>query len=157
MLESIFSFMTETFSTYTVDEDSLPSELDSLSDQEKYDRLVAAVQSKGIFQATLEMTVDDFIDALEALDEHMNGDRFLPIGAMNNSPFNILEKNGDCPYFGYFDPADVQRLVNGIENLSDDALDTIESFETHSEAFQMIRSAAHKALADGLAVAIIHG
>ncbi len=59
--------MTETFSLYVVDEEALPTELDTLSDQDKYDVLVGAIESDGSLNGSIEMSVDDFIDALEAI------------------------------------------------------------------------------------------
>ncbi len=147
--------MTETFSFYILDEDVLPNGLDSLSDQEKYDSLVSSVESSGILHTSVEMVLDDFVDALETLDDQID-ERFLTVCAMNNSPFDILGKNGDCPYFGYFSPAEVQRVFNAIENLPDDAVDTIESFETHSEVFQALKTAITEAFKTGYAIAIVH-
>jgi hypothetical protein len=148
--------MTETFSLYVVDEEALPTELDTLSDQEKYDVLVAAIESDGSLNASIEMSVDDFVDALEAIDGYIEGDRFLPVNAMNNSPYDVLGKNSDCPYFGYFGPGDAQRVFNALSDIPEDTIDLIESFESHSEVFYALRDAAMDAVDAGYALAIVH-
>lgn len=148
--------MTETFSLYVVDEEALPTDLDTLSDQEKYDVLVGAVESEGNLNGSVEMSVDDFIDALEAIDGYIDGDRFLPINAMNNSPYDVLGKNSDCPYFGYFGPGDVQRVFNSLNDTSEETMDLIESFEVHAEVFYALKEATMNAVESGYAVAIVH-
>ena len=154
---AVRSFMTESFLLYVVDEDALPSELDALSDEEKYDVLVAAVESDGMLHSSIEMTVDDFVDAVETLDKHFGGEQFLPICAMNNSPYDVLGRNSECPFFGYFSPGDVQRTFSALDSLDEEILDTIESCETHSEVFHALHSATMEAVETGSAVAIVHG
>jgi hypothetical protein len=149
--------MTDSFLLYVVDEDALPGELDALPDEEKYDVLVAAVESDGILHTSIEMTLDDFVDAVESLDEHFGREQFLPICAMNNSPFDVLGRNSECPFFGYFSPGDVQRTFNALDGLVEDVVDIIESVETHSEVFHALHSATMEAVETGSAVAIVHG
>ncbi len=149
--------MTESFLLYIVDEDALPTELDTLSDEEKYNVLVGAVESEGILHTSVEMTLDDFVDAVETLDEHFGKEQFLSICAMNNSPFDVLGRNSECPFFGYFSPGDVQRTFNILDGILEDDVDIIESCETHSEVFQALRSVTMEAVETGSAVAVIHG
>lgn len=149
--------MTDSFLLYVVDEDSLPSNLEMLSDEEKYNVLVAAVESDGVLHTAVEMTLDDFVDAVESLDKHIGGDQFLQVCAMNNSPFDVLGKNGECPFFGYFSPGDVQRTFNSLDGLDEDTVDIIESCETHAEVFHAVHMATMEAVETGSAVAIVHG
>jgi hypothetical protein len=148
--------MSETFSLYVVDEELLPTELTGSTDEEMYDQLVTAVESNGKLESSIEMTEDDFIDALEALDKLVEGNRLLPNNAMNHSPHELLGTNSDCPYFGYFSPAQVQELLFLFESLSDEQIDIIESVETHSEVFEAFRLAVEIALDQEHALAVLH-
>ena len=148
--------MSESFSIYIVDEEELPEEIDAVSDDEIYEQLVSAIETHGKLHQVIEMTEDDFIDALDALDTLMDGNRLLPNCAMNNSPHEILGKNSDCPYLGYFSPSQVQELLYLFESLSEDSLDTVESVETHSEVHEAFLSAVSTALDADYAIAVIH-
>lgn len=148
--------MSESFSFYIVDEEMLPSEFASNDDQSLYEELVSAVESSGEFQNMLEMTEDDFVDALESIDKIIGGDRMLPICAMNNSPHEILGKSADCPYLGYFSPGQVQNLLLLFEGLDESAIDTIESVESHSEVYSALLSAIEVAQSMGYSLAILH-
>jgi hypothetical protein len=148
--------MSETFSIYIVDEAVLPMELIGLTDEEIYQQLVSAVELNGELQTMVEMTEDDFIDALESIDTIMEGNRLLPNCAMNNSPHEILDKNSQAPFLGYFSPAQAQNLFFLFESLSEDSTDTIESVETHSEVFEVFRNAAEAATGMEYAIAVMH-
>jgi len=148
--------MSETFTLYVVDEDLLPTELVGNDDEEMYEQLVSAVGENGTLETTVEMTEDDFVDALESIDKLIDGNRLLPNNAMNHSPHELLGNNSDCPYFGYFSPAQVQELLFLFESLSDEQIDIIESVETHSQVFSAFRSAAESALDFEHALAIVH-
>lgn len=149
--------MSESFSIYLIAEDELPTEVLGLSDQEVYDQIIAAIEKVGKLHQVVEMTEDDFVNALESIDTLLDGNRLLPICAMNNSPHEILGSNGECPFFGYFSPAQVQQLYYLFDSLSEDAQDTIESVETHGEVFEAFRGAVTEALDEELALAIVHG
>jgi hypothetical protein len=148
--------MSETFSIYLVDEELLPMELSGLSDEEIYAELVAAIEENGELQTMVEMTQDDFIDALESIDQIIEGNRLLPNCAMNNSPHGILDKSSEGPYFGYFSPSQVQELYFMIDSLSDETIDKIESVETHSEVFSEFSMAANEAVKMDYAIAVLH-
>ncbi|HEY9716033.1 MAG TPA: hypothetical protein V6C69_01085 [Trichormus sp.] len=148
--------MSETFSLYVVDEELLPTELIGDTDEEMYEQLVTAVESNGIVESIIEMTEDDFVDALESIDKLVEGNRLLPNNAMNHSPHELLGTNSDCPYFGYFSPAQVQELLFLFESLSDEQIDIIESVETHSQVFEAFRMAVEIALDHEHALAILH-
>lgn len=141
---------------YIVDEEELPTELTGTTDEEMYDELVAAVEGSGRLESIIEMTEDDFVDALESIDKLVDGNRLLPNNAMNHSPHELLGSNSDCPYFGYFSSAQVQELLFLFESLSDEQIDIIESVETHSEVFEAFRLAVEIALDEEKAVAILH-
>jgi hypothetical protein len=148
--------MSEVFTFYVVDEDALPDDLSTLSDDEKYNVLIAAIESEGMLQSTIEMTLDDLIDGLEALDDIIEGDRLLPNYFMNNSPNNVLDKSADCPYLGFFSAGDAQKIYNLLQCISEDTMDTVESSETHSEVFHSIFAATEAAFDATCALAIIH-
>ena len=148
--------MSESFSLYIVDEEELPEDLDGLSDDEIYERLTKAIEQNGKLHQVIEMTEDDFIDALESLDNLIEGGRLLPNCAMNNSPHEILDKNSDCPFFGYFSPSQVQELFYLFESMTEESLDTVESVETHSEVHEAFLSAASAALDSDYAIAVLH-
>lgn len=149
--------MSESFSIYIVDEALLPTENIGLSDEEIYQSLLSAIETNGKLHQVVEMTEDDFVDALESIDSVVEGNRMLPICAMNNSPFEILDKNAETPFFGYFSPGQVQELFYLFEALSDDSIDTLESVETHSEVLDAFRTAASDALDYDFALAVLHG
>jgi len=148
--------MTEVFSMYVIDEENLPSEFAEETDQEIYDKLVKTIEDHGTLIGSVEMTADDFIDACESIDSHIGGIRFLPNCAFNNSPFSILGENGDCPYMGYFNPAQTQELFALFEALPPETRDIVDSVYSHGEVFEAFFSAAESALDDNLAVAVIH-
>jgi hypothetical protein len=139
-----------------MDEAVLPMDLIGLSDEEIYQELVSAIETNGELQTMVEMTEDDFVDALESIDKLAKGDRLLPICAMNNSPHEVLDKNAETPFIGYFSPAQVQRLLFSFESLSEDDTDIIDSVETHSEVFEAFRDAAESASGMEYAIAVLH-
>ncbi|HEY9712527.1 MAG TPA: hypothetical protein V6C72_03595 [Chroococcales cyanobacterium] len=147
--------MTECFSIYSIDEEELPTDL-SGSDEEIYNALVEAIEKQGNLLSTVEMTEDDFIDALDSIDEHIGGTRLLQNCAFNNSPFDILGRNGDCPYFGYFNPAQTQEVFALLEGLTADVRDTIDSVYTHAEVFEAFFASSEEAVEINGALAIIH-
>lgn len=149
--------MSESFSLYLIDETLLPAENLGMSDQEIYDALVAAVETNGKLHQVVEMTEDDFVDSLESIDSAVEGNRMLPICAMNNSPFEMLDKNSDTPFFGFFSPAQVQTMFYLFEALPEDALDTLESVETHAEVLEAFRTASSDAIDYDYALAVVHG
>jgi len=146
----------EVFSFYVVDDQALPDDLGNLSDQEKYDVVVSAIESEGMFHASLEMSEDDFVDSLEAIDERIHTDRLLPICAMNNSPHNVLGKDSDCPYLGFFDVGDVQRLYNLLAALDEQSFVAIDSSEAHSEVFHLLLGATQAAVDAACSLAVLH-
>jgi hypothetical protein len=146
----------EVFSFYVVDDEALPDNLGSLSDQEKFDVIVAAIESEGMLHASIEMSEDDFVDALEAIDERIEADRLLPICAMNNSPHNILGKDSDCPYLGFFDVGDVERVYNLLDTLDEQSVEAIESSEAHGEVFHVLLGATQAAVDAACSLAVIH-
>ena len=148
--------MSETFSIYIVDETLLPTELIGLSDEEIFKELVSAIENGGELQTVIEMTEDDFVDALESIDAIVEGNRLLPNCAMNNSPHEILDKLAQTPYLGFFSPAQAQELLFLFESLSEESTDIIESVETHSEAFEAFRNAADSAVSMEYAIAVLH-
>jgi hypothetical protein len=148
--------MSETFSIYIVDESVLPMDLIGMSDEEIYHELITAVETNGELQTMVEMTEDDFVDALESIDKITKGDRLLPNCAMNNSPHEVLDKNSETPFIGYFSPAQAQRLLFSFDSLSEDSTDTIDSVETHSEVFEAFREAAETASGMEYAIAVLH-
>ena len=149
--------MSESFSIYVIADDELPTDVLGLSDQEIYDQMIKAIESVGKLSTVVEMTGDDFVDALESVDKLLEGNRLLPICAMNNSPHEVLGANGECPYFGYFSLAQVQQLYYLFEAMNEDAQDTIESVETHGEVFESFREAVEEAVESEQAIAIVHG
>jgi hypothetical protein len=148
--------MSQTFSLYIINEDLLPVEYTGNSDEETFEQLIVAVETNGKLHQVVEMTEDDFIDALESIDTIVEGNRLLPNCAMNNSPHEVLDKMNECPYFGYFTPAQAQELYYFFEGLSEDSVDTIESVETHSEVFEAFRTAVAEAGSSEAAVAVLH-
>jgi hypothetical protein len=146
----------EVFSFYVVDDEALPDDLGTLSDHEKYDVLVAAIESEGMLHASIEMNVDDFVDSLEAIDERIDTDRLLPVCAMNNSPHNILGKDSDCPYLGFFDVGSVERVYNLLDSLDEQSVEAIESSEAHSEVFHILLGATQAAVDAACSLAVIH-
>lgn len=148
--------MTEVFSLYVIDEEKLPSEFAGQADQEIYDSLIAAIEADGVMSGSIEMTADDFIDALESIDGHIGGMRFLPNCAFNNSPFSLLGDNGECPFMGYFTPAQVQEMFALFEALPPDTRDTIDSVYSHGEVFEALFTASEDAMQDSFAVAVLH-
>ena len=148
--------MTETFSLYVIDEEKLPGEFTGQTDQEVYDQLVRAIEADGVLCGSIELTADDFIDALESIDGHIGGSRFLPNNAFNNSPYSVLGSNGDCPFMGYFSPAQVQEMFALFESLPPDTRDTIDSVYSHGEVFEALFTASEDAMQDSYAVAVVH-
>lgn len=148
--------MTAVFSLYVIDEEQLPSDDMGQSDQEIFDALVSAIETKGVLSGAIEMTEDDFVNALETIDSHIGGNRFLPNNAFNNSPYSILGSNGDCPFMGYFSPAQVQEMFALFESLAPEKRDSIDSVYTHGEVFEALFTAAEDAMQDSFAVAVIH-
>lgn len=148
--------MSDVFTFYLVDEDALPEELPTLSDDEKYNVLVTTIESEGVLQYTIEMTVDDFVDGLEAIDELVDGDRFLPNNVMNNSPNNIIDKSADCPYLGFFSAGDAHRAFTMLQALSEESMDIIESSDVHSEVFHTLFGATQAAVDASCALAVVH-
>ena len=148
--------MSEVFTFYVVDEDALPDDLSTLSDEEKYSVLVEAIESEGMLQSTIEMTLDDLIDGLEALDEIIDGDRFLPTCVMNSSPHNTIDRSADTPYMGFFSSGDAQKVYNLLQGFSEETMDTVESSETHAEVYHTLFAATEAAVDASCALAVIH-
>ena len=148
--------MSEVFTFYVVDEDALPDDLSTLSDEEKYNVLIASIESEGMLQSTIEMSLDDLIDGLEALDDIIEGDRMLPNYFMNNSPNNVIDKSSDGPYLGFFSAGDAQKVYNLLQCISEDTMDTVESSETHSEVYHSVFAATEAAVDATCALAVIH-
>ena len=148
--------MSDVFTFYVVDEDALPDELGTLSDDEKYNVLVTAVESEGVLQYTIEMSVDDFVDGLEAIDELIEGERFIPNNVMNNSPNNVIDKSADTPYLGFFSAGDAHRAFTMLETLTEESMDVIESSDIHSEVFHTLFGAFQSAVDASCALAIVH-
>jgi hypothetical protein len=148
--------MSDVFTFYVVDEEALPEDLSTLSDEEKYNVLVTSIESEGVLQSSIEMTVDDFIDGLEALDEIIDGDRFLPTCVMNSSPNNTLDRSADCPYLGFFSTGDAQKAYSLLQGISEETMDTVESSETHSEVFHTLFAATQAAVDASCALAVVH-
>ena len=118
--------------------------------------VVAAIESEGMLQSTIEMTVDDLIDGLEALDEIIDGERFLPNSVMNSAPNNVLDKSADCPYLGFFSAGDAQRAFNLLASLSEEIMDRVESSQTHSEVYHTLLGATQAAVDASCALAVVH-
>ena len=118
--------------------------------------LVAAIESEGMLSVTIEMTVDDFIDGLDAIDQIIEGDSFLPTCVMNNSPNMVLDKSADCPYMGFFSTGDAQKAYNLLQGVSEETMDTVESSETHAEVFHTLFEATQSAVDASCALAVIH-
>jgi hypothetical protein len=148
--------MSDVFTFYVVDEDSLPDDLSTLSDDEKYNVLVTAIESEGVLQFTIEMSVDDFVDGLEAIDELVEGDRFIPNNVMNNSPNNVIDKSAECPYLGFFSAGDAHRAFTMLEALTEELMERIESSDIHSEVFHTLFGAFQSAVDSSCALAVIH-
>jgi hypothetical protein len=148
--------MSESFSIYIVDEDLLPTELLGMTDEEIHGQITSAIETNGKLHQVIEMTEDDFVDALDAIDTLIEGNGALPNGAMNNTPNQLLDKSSECPFIGYFEPGQVQKLFYMFEALSEDSMDVIESVETHSEVFEAFRSALSDALDFEQAIAVLH-
>lgn len=149
--------MSESFSIYLINEEELPDELTGQSDEEVFKQLLETIEKHGVLHQVVEMTEDDFIDALESIDNLIEGNRLLPNCAMNNSPHEILDKNSETPFFGYFNSAQVQQVVYLFDALNEDNLDTIESVETHSQVFHAFHEAAQEALDSEDCIAVVHG
>jgi hypothetical protein len=148
--------MSESFSIYIVDELLLPTETLALSDEEIHAQLSSSIETNGKLHQVIEMSEDDFVDALDAIDTLIEGNGLIPNGAMNNSPNQLLDKNADCPFIGYFEPGRVQEVHYMFEALTEDNMDIIQSVETHSEVFEAIRSAFADALDFEHGIAILH-
>lgn len=148
--------MTEVFSLYVIDEEKFPDEFTGDTDQDVYDSIVSHIEEHGTLTGSVEMTEDDFIDACESIDKHIGGIRFLPNNAFNSSPFGILGEHGDCPFMGYFNPAQAQELFALFESLPPDTRDIVDSVYSHGEVFEAFFNATESACDDNLAVAVIH-
>jgi hypothetical protein len=149
--------MSESFSIYLINEEELPYEVTTQSDEEMLKQLIEVVEKHGTMHQVVEMTEDDFIDALESIDNLVEGNRLFPNCAMNNSPHEILDKNSETPFFGYFNSAQVQQLLYLFESLDEDKVDTIESVESHSEVFHAFFEAVQEALDNEDCIAVVHG
>lgn len=150
--------MSATFDLYVVDEKKLPTRMAGVTDQQKYEQLVAAVRREGGQWGHLELRVRDFASALELLDAHLGGTRFLPVFAFNNSPANVLGNFGNCPSFGYFNPAQTRDLHASLAGIPQQVLDNLalmndDVFDQTLYAFQ---SSAEEAARRGYALAVIH-
>ncbi len=143
---------------YIVDETRLPTYLPRLSDQEKYDKLVEAVQKHGKVSAELRIRADALIKALEAIDREIGNTGFLPVFSFNNSPGNVLGNESDCPAFGYFNPAQVKDLYASLNSLPPYVVETMVERGGHmlEEVYQAFDTASKQASDLGHALAIIH-
>jgi hypothetical protein len=150
--------MSSVIRLYVVDEKKLPQSMPDIPDQEKYERLIAAVRSRGAEWAELAMSVRDFNRALRAMDSVIGGTEFLPIFAFNNSPKNVLGDDADCPPFGYFSPVQVRDLNACFMELEPDE---VEHFERSGDAvlaqvFHAFQTSAEEAVARKHALAVLH-
>ena len=75
---------------YLIGETKLPTFSEYVDTPQLFDKLVNWVTSEGSLRQQLELQEFDFIEALEYIDHHIEGDGFLPILTFNNSPRNIL-------------------------------------------------------------------
>ena len=149
--------MSATFTLYVVNEDKLPAKLEGLSDMEKYNRLVAAVEAEGARWAVLELRTEDFAAALESIDRRIGDTGFLPVFAFNNSPHNVLGNYGEGPCFGYFNPIQVKDLHACVQALSPETLEDDDVGENIlDEVFYAFESVAAEASKRGYALAVIH-
>jgi hypothetical protein len=149
--------MSETFSLYVVDEKKLPVNLDGLTDQQKYDKLVEEVEAKGGKWAQLELSTVSFAEALETIDAQMDWGQLLPVFSFNNSPHDLLGKKGDCPCFGYFRPSVIQDLIEAMDETPKQEFDRFINDEGALGAvYSAYQSAIEEAGKRGYALAVIH-
>lgn len=151
--------MSEIFTYYVVNEKKLPLNLDKMSDQEKYERLVEAVKANGARWAILEFRTRDFAHALEKIDAQIEGNGFLPVFTFNNSPNNVLGNDSDCPCFGYFNPEQVKDLSSALKWL--DSANRLKSMfdeggEVVEDVYNAVQSCAEEANKRNYALAVIH-
>jgi hypothetical protein len=151
--------MSATFKFYVVDEKKLPSEIEGVSDQEKYEKLLKAVVSNGSSWALLELKQVEFSKSLEKIDSQIGAIRFLPIQVFHNSPHRMLANNENCPFFGYFDPSQVKDLHLHLEQLPSAWLEELLNSEDEitKEVLYAFQSSAEEASKNGKALAVIHG
>jgi hypothetical protein len=150
--------MSANFTLYVVDEGHLPSQMEGLSDLEKYQKLLVAVKAKGSRWTQLKMDVLDFANALETIDGEIGGTGFLPVFAFNNSPHDVLGPECDCPSFGYFNLEQVKDLHAVLNEMPPQVVEEILSAggDVLEEVFYAFKSAAEEAATRGYALAIIH-
>lgn len=149
--------MSSTFTFYVVDERKLPSDMPGLSDTQRHEKLVSLVEANGARWGQLELRLLDFAEALETIDWAIDGDKFLPVFAFNNSPHNLLGNESDAPDFGYFSPEQARDLdatlrERSLSELKSDQADPI----VLDQVLHAVRSAAAEAAKRGHALAIVH-
>ena len=149
--------MHELVELYVIDEKKFSSKLERLSDREKYGMLVTAVKANGKLWQTIEVRISEFADALEIIDKRFGDTGFLPVFAFNNSPFDLLGPDSDCPDFGYFSPSQVEDLHACFQDLSEQDVQDLLSIgdKTIENVFYAFRSAAEEAARLGFALAVL--
>ncbi len=148
--------MSSSFELYVVDEHKLPT-APSGTDQERYDRLVAAVRQFGARWHQLELTLRGFAVGLQTIDAQIGNKKFLPIFAFNNSPANVLGNDGDCPDFGYFTPKASRDLAFLLGKVPENAIDGFErEGESVLRLYWAFRDGAEEAARRGHALAVLH-
>lgn len=141
---------------YVVDEARLSID-PSGTDHERYERLVREVRQVGAHWDDIESDGYGFALALEAIDAHIGGRKFLPIFAFNNSPSNVLGNDSDCPDFGYFRPEAASDLATLLSRVTDAELEQLsKEAEFYKDIYWKFRGAAEEAAKRGFAIAVLH-
>lgn len=148
--------MSSFFELFVVDEKKLTT-VPQGSDQERFDRLVREVRKVGAQWEAFNARVSSFIGALEAVDKHIGGRRFLPIFAFNNSPQNVLGNDAACPDFGYFSPEAAADLAHLLGKVPEDTISELDKTVPLSErVYWAFREAAEEAARRKHGVAVLH-
>jgi hypothetical protein len=150
--------MSATFSFYVVDDKKFPTQLENLSDQEKYKKLVEIATSQGSSWALLELDQSDFEKALDRIDSQLGAVRFLRMAVFNNSPHHLLSNESDCPFFGYLDPSQVKDLHARLERMPADWIENLleSEDEVTKEVLYAFQSSAEEADKKRHSLAVIH-
>ena len=143
---------------WIVDEAKLPTSLAEKSDLKKYERLVHEVEQFGTVTDELRIRIEALIHILEAIDKELGNTGFLPVFTFNNSPFNVLGDDSDCPAFGYFSPDQAKDLHESLQQLPVAIVEGIiaKNGTLVEKVLDNFRRAASEASRKAYALAIVH-
>ncbi|WP_134496554.1 hypothetical protein [Microvirga pakistanensis] len=150
--------MSETFSYYVIDERKLSRNGDGLSDRQRFERLIAEVKRWGALWAQIELDELTFMYALEAIDAHVGGEKFIPVLTFNNSPGNVLGNDPGTSSIGYFNPEQAADLDFVVSDLSGEEIDDPRvDQEIIENVLHAIQLSSREAAKRGHALAVLHG